>query len=72
MNEIAIFTGGVTLGAYLIDWLKNREIKKLEKELEDVRREAHKIEVELDELKRAQAFWFITLQPMLANRFNVC
>lgn len=53
MNEIIIFTIGLTLGAHLVDWFKNREIKKLEKELDNVRREAHKMELELNELKRA-------------------
>ena len=53
MENLGYFTIGLTLGIYLIDWIKNREIKKLEKELEDVRIEASKIERELNELKRA-------------------
>lgn len=53
MNEIIIFTIGITLGAHLIDWWKSREIKKLEKELEDLGRKAHQMELELNELKRA-------------------
>ena len=55
------FSTGLILGAYLIDFLKERfQIKELEKELEDVRKEASKMEIELkektkelNELKRA-------------------
>ena len=51
MNEIIIFIVGLSLGAHLIDWFKSREIKKLEKEIEDLRIECSKMDRELDELK---------------------
>lgn len=36
MEKLAIFTMGLVMGGYLIDWIKNHEIKQLEKENENL------------------------------------
>lgn len=42
MENLGWFTIGLTLGAYLVDWFKSREIKQLEEENERLIKELNK------------------------------